>query len=89
MTAPLPDSVARRAPSVAGVESPQSYGLTEAVALTHFTPRHSVKLGSLGVPSLETECRVVDVVSREDIVPGELGEVGAWPASDEGLSQQP
>ena len=53
----------------------QAYGLTEAVALTHFTPRHSGKIASLGVPVPDTECRIVDVVSREDVQVGELGEV--------------
>ena len=75
MTAPLPDSVARASAERLRCSVSQAYGLTEAVALTHFTPRHSVKLGSLGVPVPDTECRIVDVVSRDDISTGELGEV--------------
>ena len=75
MTAPLPESVARASAERLRCSVSQAYGLTEAVALTHFTPRHSVKLGALGVAVPDTECRIVDVVSRDDISPGELGEV--------------
>jgi PAS domain S-box-containing protein len=75
MTAPLPDSVARASAERLQCSVSQAYGLTEAVALTHFTPRHSGKMGSLGIPVPDTECRIVDVVSREDVRTGELGEV--------------
>ena len=75
MTAPLPESVARACAERLRCSVSQAYGLTEAVALTHFTPRNSTKMASLGVPVPGTECRIVDVVSREDVQVGELGEV--------------
>ena len=75
LTAPLPDSVARACAERLQCSVSQAYGLTEAVALTHFTPRHSLKIASLGVPVPDTECRIVDVVSRDDVRSGELGEV--------------
>jgi PAS domain S-box-containing protein len=74
-TAPLPDSVARACAERLQCNVRQAYGLTEAVALTHFTPRASHKVASVGVPVPDTECRVVDVVSRRSVGPGELGEV--------------
>jgi acyl-CoA synthetase (AMP-forming)/AMP-acid ligase II len=48
-TAPLPDSVAR-ACARPQCNVRQAYGLTEAVALTHFTPRVSPKVASVGLP---------------------------------------
>jgi len=75
LTAPLPDSVARACAERLQCNVRQAYGLTEAVALTHFTPRESHKVASVGLPVPDTECRVVDVVSRHSVGPGELGEV--------------
>jgi PAS domain S-box-containing protein len=75
LTAPLPESVARACAERLRCSVRQGYGLTEAVALTHFTPRHSGKVASLGIPVPDTECRIVDVVSRDDVRVGELGEV--------------
>lgn len=75
LTAPLPESVARACEDRLQCNVRQGYGLTEAVALTHFTPRESNKVASLGVPVPDTQCRIVDVVSREDVKAGELGEV--------------
>jgi PAS domain S-box-containing protein len=75
LTAPLPDSVARACAQRLQCNVRQAYGLTEAVALTHFTPRVSHKVASVGLPVPDTECRVVDVVSRRAVGPGELGEV--------------
>jgi len=39
LTAPLPESVARACAERPRCSVSQAYGLTEAVALTHFTPR--------------------------------------------------
>ena len=75
MTAPLPESVGRACAERLRCSVSQAYGLTEAVALTHFTPRQSGKIASLGIPVPDTECRIVDVASREDVQVGELGEV--------------
>lgn len=75
LTAPLPESVARACADRLQCNVRQGYGLTEAVALTHFTPRDSHKVASLGLPVPDTQCRLVDVVSRDDVRPGELGEV--------------
>ncbi len=75
LTAPLPDTVARACAERLRCNVRQGYGLTEAVALTHFTPRDSTKIASVGIPVIDTECRVVDVVSKREVGAGELGEV--------------
>ena len=55
----------------------QGYGMTESSPVTHVTPldpaRHRV--GSIGPPVPNTECRIVDLESGAELGPGEDGEV--------------
>jgi acyl-CoA synthetase (AMP-forming)/AMP-acid ligase II len=55
----------------------QGYGMTESSPVTHVTPldpaRH--RLGSIGPPVPNTECRIVDLLSGAELGPGEEGEV--------------
>jgi PAS domain S-box-containing protein len=74
-TAPLPQSVGRACAARIGCTVRQAYGLTEAVAFSHFTPRDRARMTSVGVAVPGTECRVVDVASQDDVPPGKLGEV--------------
>ena len=74
-TAPLPQSLGRACAARIGCTVRQAYGLTEAVAFSHFTPRDRARMTSVGVAVPGTEFRVVDVASQEDVAPGRLGEV--------------
>jgi long-chain acyl-CoA synthetase len=53
------------------------YGLTETSALATFNPwRGKTKLGSVGVPVPETDCRIVDIeTGAKTLNPGETGEI--------------
>ena len=56
----------------------EGYGLTEASPVTHIMPLNykKQKLGSIGVPLPDTQCRIVDLESGEKDVPiGEPGEM--------------
>ena len=53
----------------------QGYGLTETSPVTHMSPDDRVRLGASGLPIRNTECRIVEPVSRADLAAGELGEV--------------
>lgn len=55
----------------------QGYGMTEASPVTHFTPEDPAftRGGSCGLLIPNTECRIVDLVTREDAAPGERGEL--------------
>jgi acyl-CoA synthetase (AMP-forming)/AMP-acid ligase II len=75
--APLSAEVQRAAAERIGCPVVQGYGMTESSPVTHVTPvdpaRH--KLGSIGPPVPNTECRIVDVASGDELGPGEDGEV--------------
>jgi long-chain acyl-CoA synthetase len=53
------------------------YGLTETSALATFNPwRGKTKLGSVGIPVPETDCRIVDLdTGTRELNPGEKGEI--------------
>ena len=75
--APLPEEVATACASRLDCLVKQGYGLTEASPTTHFTPRDPdrVRRGTVGPTLPNTECRVVDVETGEDLEPGEEGEI--------------
>ena len=73
--APLPKEVAEAAMRKTGVTVLQGYGLTETSPVTHCNPLDKIKLESIGTPVSDTEHKVVDLVTREDLGPGEVGEL--------------
>ena len=59
----------------------QGYGMTEASPVTHFrgiTPPGKPKGGSVGAPIPNTQVRVVDVATGEDLGPNQDGELLIW-----------
>jgi PAS domain S-box-containing protein len=75
LTAPLPDTVGQACVDKFGCSVRQAYGLTEAVAFTHFMPRSHSRVTSVGYALPNTVYRIVDVASGENVEPGALGEV--------------
>jgi long-chain acyl-CoA synthetase len=81
----------------------EAYGLTETGPLTHFNLSSFAKItgfmlfekkGSIGVPVADTEVKVVDSTTGEDVAAGEVGEMyirgpqvmkGYWPEAGSGL----
>lgn len=55
----------------------QGYGMTEASPVTHFTPEDPafVRHGSCGLLVPNTECRIVDIETKQDMPAGEHGEL--------------
>lgn len=93
-SAPLPVEIIRKFEEVTGAIIVEGYGLTEASPVTHVNPFKSQrKVGSIGIPIPDTECKVVDVETGEQSVPlGERGELavrgpqvmeGYWNMPDE------
>jgi acyl-CoA synthetase (AMP-forming)/AMP-acid ligase II len=75
--APLGESLAIACSERVGAVVRQGYGLTETSPVTHSHPHtgNVVKYGSVGPPIANTECRVVDVLTGEDVAAGERGEL--------------
>lgn len=69
-----PDSAARLTAHF-GVPVFQGYGLAETSPLTHSDDPLNPVHGSVGPPVAETECRVVDVETRQVLADGKAGEV--------------
>ncbi len=76
-SAPLPLEVIRKFEEKTGAIIVEGYGLTESSPVTHVNPfRGQRKVGSIGIPLPETECRIVDLEDNTKEVPvGESGEL--------------
>lgn len=76
-SAPLPVEVIKDFENKTGVIVSEGYGLTESCPVTHVNPFGGKwKIGSIGLPIADTECKIVDVDNGTDIMPvGEVGEL--------------
>ncbi len=74
--APLGGELAERVSERLDCKVIQGYGLTETSPVTHvIRPDGHNKPGSIGPPLANTECRLVDPETGEDVGPGERGEL--------------
>jgi long-chain acyl-CoA synthetase len=101
--APLPPDVSNKFKKITGMPITEAYGLTETGPLTHFNLSSFAKItgfmlfekkGSIGVPVADTEVKLVDSTTGEDVAAGEVGEMyirgpqvmkGYWPEAGSGL----
>jgi len=92
--APLPVDVIESFEARTGARIAEAYGMTEASSVTHVNPRRGVrKFGSVGVPIVGTDSKIVDVeTGAQELPPGEAGELlvkgpqvmaGYWNQADE------
>ena len=74
--APLPVEVAQEFERITGGKVVEGYGLSEASPVTHANPVWGKrKFGSIGLPFPDTDARVVDPETGEDLPVGEVGEL--------------
>lgn len=73
--APMPAAVADRLERRWGLRFIEGYGLSEATCATHLNPMQRPKAQCLGIPIQETEARIVDPDTLEDLPAGEVGEI--------------
>src|SRR5262245_12590314 len=73
--APLSAELALEAGKRLGCDVAQGYGMTELSPVSHLTPQGQFKAGSVGVTVPNTETRVVDPLTGDDVDPGADGEV--------------
>lgn len=101
--APLPREVSEAIKKEMGTPVSEGYGLTETSPLTHFNISPFSKVtgfmakekSGMGVPSPDTECKLVDPDTGKEVPFGEPGEVvvrgpqimkGYWPEKGSGLT---
>lgn len=93
-SAPLPVEVIHEFQDKTGSLIVEGFGLTETSPVTHINPfvEGKTKVGSIGVPISDTECRIVNIDTGEDVKTGETGELlirgpqvmkGYWNMPDE------
>ncbi|MEO6034636.1 MAG: long-chain fatty acid--CoA ligase [Verrucomicrobiota bacterium] len=75
--APLPVEVRQRFEALTGGKLVEGYGLTETSPVTHVNPPEgSLKVGSIGLPIVDTEVRIMDMETGTREMPvGEIGEI--------------
>ena len=77
-SAPLPVEVIKDFEEITGAVIVEGFGLTETSPVTHINPfaGGKRKVGSIGIPISDTECRIVDLNDGKTDVPvGETGEL--------------
>ena len=101
--APLPQEVADAIKKKTGLSVSQGYGLTETSTASHVNPSAFSKFTGfipkekfgIGVPVPDTECKLVDIETGQEVPEGEPGEivirgpqimVGYWPEAGSGLT---
>ena len=74
--APLPIEVQEAFEKLTHARLVEGYGLTEASPITHANPiKGERKTGSIGVPLPNTDAKIIDLVTGEDLPPGNIGEL--------------
>lgn len=75
--APLGRELAQACSERLRIKVVQGYGLTETSPVTHYHPHDGdiEKLESVGPPAVNTECRLVDPLTEQDVAVGERGEL--------------
>jgi fatty-acyl-CoA synthase len=71
----MPEAVARQLESMCHLTYIEGYGLSETMAPTHINPAERPKAQCLGVPIYETESLIIDPETRQELPPGEVGEI--------------
>jgi long-chain acyl-CoA synthetase len=76
-SAPLPVEVIKKFERLTGAAISEGFGLTESSPITHANPfQGKRKVGSVGLPFPDTQCRIVDLNDGETAVAiGETGEL--------------
>ena len=74
--APLPVEVQEAFEKLTQGRLVEGYGLTEASPVTHSNPLYGLrKVGSIGVPLPNTDAKIVDMLTGNDLPPGRIGEM--------------
>ncbi len=73
---PIPPEVKERWEQLTGIKMVLGYGLSEASPETHNSPPQRVKPGTIGIPLIDTDARIVDEeTGNVELPPGQAGEL--------------
>jgi fatty-acyl-CoA synthase len=88
--AAMPEAIAQKLQDLCGLAYMEGYGLSETMAPTHVNPPQRPKKQCLGIPYFNTESRVVNPDTLEELPPGQTGEiVSSGPQVFEGYWNNP
>jgi len=73
--AALPKEVFEQFKEATGVEITEGYGLTECSPVTHINPFGQAKVNSIGKTLIDTNAKIVDLDTLEEVEIGEVGEI--------------
>jgi fatty-acyl-CoA synthase len=73
--AALPQAIGEKLYALTGVRFVEGYGLSETIAQTHFNPPDRPKMQCLGIPSFNTDARIIHPETLQELGPGEEGEI--------------
>jgi fatty-acyl-CoA synthase len=73
--AAMPAAVGERLQALIGSPYIEGYGLTETIAPTHINPVERPKRQCLGMPIFNTDSRVIDPESLQELAVGQVGEI--------------
>jgi fatty-acyl-CoA synthase len=73
--AAMPEAVAARLQELCKLTYIEGYGMTETLAPTHINPGDRPKAQCLGLPIFETDSRIIDPTTLEELPPGSVGEI--------------
>jgi fatty-acyl-CoA synthase len=73
--ASMPQAIAEKLHARCQLTFIEGYGLSETMAATHINPEFRAKQQCLGIPIFNTDSRVIDIATRTELPPGEVGEI--------------
>jgi fatty-acyl-CoA synthase len=73
--AAMPEAVAQKMKDLWSIDYVEGYGLSETIAPSHSNPPERAKKQCLGVPFFDTECKIVNPDTLDEVAQGETGEI--------------
>jgi fatty-acyl-CoA synthase len=73
--AAMPAAVGERLQQIVGSPYVEGYGLTETIAPTHMNPPDRAKRQCLGIPIFNTDSRIIDPETLQELPVGQVGEI--------------
>jgi long-chain acyl-CoA synthetase len=73
---PIPSNIKKKWDRITGVPMILGYGLSEASPETHDCPPNRIKVGTVGIPIIDTDAKIMDAdTGLVELEPGEVGEL--------------